>query len=225
MEYVEKTIVGFTFKVCEFGAAEFDDEEPYLRDWVAGVRERSIVIDVGAQYGNYTLPALAKGATVVAYEPVAASAAVLRRNIEANAFLADPAKWSVEEKLLWCANHPYPHALKKEVFGLLVSDLDAMIVTTLDDEVRLPGTVSWDLHLKIDAEGAELGILCGARETIRRHRPRILVEDHENAGENEVGQYPRRAESGAKMRVLLTELGYGIEVRERGRQRWWMCRA
>jgi tRNA A58 N-methylase Trm61 len=44
------------------------EEEPCFEAWCKGIRPGDVVIDAGAAFGNYTLPALAAGARVIAYE-------------------------------------------------------------------------------------------------------------------------------------------------------------
>ena len=69
-------------------------------------------------------------------------------------------------------------------------------MTTIDDFCRESGIVpDWIL---IDVEGYEYEVLLGAAETLRRHRPRVLVELH--------AQVSSEAARAAGQR-LLSELG------------------
>lgn len=59
--------------------------------------------------------------------------------------------------------------------------------------------------VKIDVEGDELKVLRGATETLRRHRPVLLIELHLNAME-------ARGENPREIGRMLAELGYGWET-------------
>lgn len=122
------------------------------------------VLDVGAAYGSYTLPALANGCTVTAWSPpynvrgVAFEAQVLRKSAELNG-------WVKGLKLHSTGLSDRCDTMTCDESGpFKVFPLD-----TLDEEPE------W---LKIDAEGAELAILRGGEQTIYSCQPRILLENH-----------------------------------------------
>jgi FkbM family methyltransferase len=133
-------------------------EPPREAAEVLGGRERSVrVLDVGAHIGLFGLYALDRfdGAEVVAIEPDPANAALLRRAIGANA----GERWRVIEA---CASTAPGSASFRRldagtdshvVFGR--DDPDAVDVPAIDVFDHLRGV---DL-LKLDAEGAEWGIL------------------------------------------------------------------
>jgi FkbM family methyltransferase len=52
-----------------------------------------------------------------------------------------------------------------------------VVVTTLDSVVRQQGFNRLDL-VKIDVEGAESRVLAGAKDTLKQHRPSLIVELH-----------------------------------------------
>ncbi len=72
-------------------------------------------------------------------------------------------------------------------------------VTTLDEWMRNDRAtpVSW---VKVDVEGAELAVLKGARNTLLRHRPKVVVEHH---------QYMDRSIEPACVE-LMRNYGYGL---------------
>lgn len=223
-EYVERELCGHRLRVVvpasigfpKHGTQEFEDDEPMLGPFADAIRPAVLVVDAGAQFGNYALVALARGARVVAYEPSDEARVILRENVEANGF-AD--RFVLRAECLWDGTE-YPSALCMEVFGA-ESPYSARSIATarLDDDV--PGIVD---HLKLDVEGAELGALLGARKILERCRPTVWVEIHDGAGTNEVGQYPVRIRSAGRIRELLVGLGYEIEELTRGVQRWWVAR-
>lgn len=127
------------------------------------------VLDVGAAYGSYTLPALAAGCTVTAWSPpynvrgVAFEASVLRKSAELNG-------WGDAIAVL-------ETGLSDSYATITCDESGPFRVEPLDDfALSRPGfKPSW---LKIDAEGAELAILRGGERTLREHRPRVLLENH-----------------------------------------------
>ncbi|MBU1449324.1 FkbM family methyltransferase [Patescibacteria group bacterium] len=145
-------------------ASELEIREKYFNP-----SPRQVVIDVGAQYGNYTLDACSLGAKVYAFEPNPESFEILRRNVEVNGFtnctLLNFGLWSKTDKLLIAGYAPH-------------SDWRGRFrVIALDEWVELNGMTKVDF-IKIDTEGAELEILKGGLNTLRRFKPKLLVEVH-----------------------------------------------
>lgn len=156
-----------------------DEYDAFRRD----VRPGDVVFDVGANLGAYTmLFAQWVGATgrVVAFEPAPAPYAGLSRLLEANAL-------SARVTLINAA------VSASEGFGTFLGDgvdgasrlvrapragtLDVPTVT-IDAVCRREGVMP--RLLKIDAEGAELDVLRGARDTIAAGGPalKVYVEMH-----------------------------------------------
>jgi len=127
----------------------------------------SVLVDVGANIGVYSVPAAASGATVVAYEPVSSTNAQLAANLA-----------------------PYPSALVRPVavgevagharmhgtgVGATLNDVrgSEVEVVRLDDEELPRGDV---IILKVDAEGRDIEVLRGAESFVRATQPVILCE-------------------------------------------------
>lgn len=65
---------------------QFHDDEPDTLAWLDRMPEGAVLWDIGANIGQYTMyAALQPGVRVLAFEPAAASYALLTRNIEINA--------------------------------------------------------------------------------------------------------------------------------------------
>jgi FkbM family methyltransferase len=163
--------------------------------WVA-LPDDAVVLDVGANFGVMTLAfakAFPKG-RVIAFESTHYAIGRLRRNLELNpdlaarvetvqSFVSDHAdsnpdlvayaSWRVDG-LTTGREHPVhvgtpqPHST------------DGVPSITVDEFVSSRNLDGLDL-LKIDTDGHELGVLRGARETIRKYRPLVIFE---------VGLYP-----------------------------------
>jgi FkbM family methyltransferase len=189
----------------------FDDEQE-LRDRWWHPTAGQTVLDIGAAFGSYVLPALALGARVIAFNPAPFDCELLEKNLELN-----PA-WGkrcmvVREGLYSRAGHFDPDrcvfvdegqtegVASPEMMGMIGNRADGG--AGFDKRQWLParpldsflaerpgiGAISW---IKIDVEGAELEVLKGAEKCLRMYRPRILVENHEfqhKGIENEVRDY------------------------------------
>lgn len=171
--------------------------------------ERPVALDIGASTGSLALlAALYPALTVHAFEPVDAVRSVLKRNLALN---------EIEHQV-----YVSPNAVGAQggVATFYVVEPDAMIalsmlggnphhskwhratqvsVTTVDAYVALHSIPRVDL-LKVDVEGGELYVLEGARETLHRDHPAVVVEANwQNV--NQYGYTPER---------LAAELhGYG----------------
>jgi len=78
--------------------------------------------------------------------------------------------------------------------------------TTLDDLAQRFGWERLD-WMKIDTEGAELGILRGGESVLRRFRPALLIEDH-----TDVYEFVARMNSRQRCTELLEDLGYHVQL-------------
>lgn len=149
---------------------------------LAHVPEGGIFFDVGSYFGYYALLAARRGAEVHAFEPSPPNFAHLYEHAALNP---------------WARLHCHRIALSDEVgraaFALASDDnrgtghlvtpgsgeaYSEIQATTLDAfvDAKKIGRIA---ALKIDVEGAELRVLRGAENTLRRDRPVLLVEVNE----------------------------------------------
>jgi FkbM family methyltransferase len=155
--------------------------QPYFHALSPGRQYRTIV-DAGAATGLFAIAACAAfaNAHVWAFEPSRRQRVVLHRNLRLNGF---DRRVDVMPTGLWQA----PDVLAFRTHGAigalrLVSDLPAALgfhervpVTSLDAWV-LDHRVSGIDLIKMDIEGAELEALAGARETLLRDGPDLLIQ-------------------------------------------------
>jgi tRNA G37 N-methylase Trm5 len=130
---------------------------PYLK---AGM----VVLDIGAGYGSYTLPALARGCIIHAVNLYHENYYHLEQNIKLNNFDDDD---------------------KFKHYGFAISSKDGkieaggkknVICRTIDTLfLTLPEKID---YIKLDVEGYELEALKGAKQTIIKNKPIILCENH-----------------------------------------------
>jgi FkbM family methyltransferase len=176
----------------------FDEQEVRDRHWHPGPGET--VIDIGAAFGSYALPALAAGSRVIAFNPADFDMELLEYNLGLNPEMAERCK-TVK---LGLYDRPGWFDADKCVFkpdaetGWIAPDLRGMMgnraddcagylaegnpnhlrCVTLDDWMQEhPGVVSVD-WMKLDVEGAEAAVLAGAVQTLGRFRPKLSIELH-----------------------------------------------
>lgn len=208
-----------------WATGRFDD------DLVAAVcrlvgRSPATLVDAGANVGLWTVPlarhAAAAGGAVVAFEPLAANAARLRDNVELNG-LAHVV--TVHELGLSSRRGRCRLTLREDFAagattgnaaiaiddgqddGFATEDVD---VAPLDELApSFPGRVAL---VKMDVEGHEDLVIEGARRTLRRDRPTIVLEW------NPV-YYARRG-TGATQRLEAAVAGLGYRALRRAGRRW-----
>lgn len=152
----------------------FDDEDAVRERWWH-IQPGDVILDVGAGFGSYALPALALGASkVYCFNPAFPDMCLLTANLVANtgfrerAILLDYGLHRQAGFFDWRVSRLYPdHApdrLPVRTFHDFLSDHPDL------------DRVDW---LKLDIEGAELHALqAGGAELITRFRPKLLIENH-----------------------------------------------
>lgn len=175
---VPNSLAVMTRYVVEERGDWFEDEIRFVRRLLLPGQR---VIDVGANYGVYTLSmAVAVGATgtVLSFEPVPTTTRWLRESVQANGFH--------QVEVLECAvsDKPGRGTFKVDVNAELSRLLDSggansqlidVDITTLDlcrEELRW-GTVDF---IKIDAEGQEPNVVRGGRQLLEDDSPLVMAE-------------------------------------------------
>lgn len=195
-------------------------KEPETVEWIKKyIRPNSVVYDIGANIGVYSFIAWAASggnATVYAFEPGFASFNLLCKNIYLNGCPDNviPFPVALAEKtgafnFYYASIQPSrakhyletvgeaPHKEVRPVFH------QPVLSYSLDEFIKTFG-IKKPHHMKIDVDGAELGLIRGARETLRDPGFRsILIEVYEylpghdevleiirSAGFHETARYP-----------------------------------
>jgi len=155
--------------------------EPELAYLEKVLSQGKVFVDVGANFGVYTLVASRLvGATgkVIAVEPTAESFVTLRENIALNHF-ANVSTFQVAltqttgKAWLYHGWDPVGNSLGKSP---LSSDEGEEVQTESLDNLLENGGISRVDVIKIDVEGAEELVLRGATKTITTNRPVIIFE-------------------------------------------------
>jgi len=156
-----------------------------FRACIEACRGCQCVFDVGGHIGLVTLPmsrAIAPGGHVYSFEPAAANANVLKRHLSDNKIknveVIESLVGHQDEERVEFFEDSSPSAMNSLVIKRDASryaptrrrqiSLDSFCATrALVPEV-----------IKIDVEGAELAVLRGAANTLRRHHPKIFLSVH-----------------------------------------------
>lgn len=159
-----------------------DEEQVRVKYYYPYIKKGDVVFDIGASFGSYTLPALAIGATVYAFSPEH-EFPLINRNVELNngfkeRYLSFP--WGFYSKDGWFKTDTMEFSTDGEVikqnegnwtgWWIRVTALDILPLKTFG-----PGKID---YIKIDTEGAELEVLKGGINTIKKYKPKILAELH-----------------------------------------------
>lgn len=152
-------------------AEDLIGEVPVL-DWLmAGVDDATLVWDVGAYQGHYSLVAAARGADVLAFEPVTAN----RERIATHADLndVDIDRWDVALSDATQTLHFDSGGPDSE--GQIDDAGDRTVEAVRGGQISPPPDV-----LKIDVEGHECAVLDGLGSHLDQAR-RVTVEVHDDA--------------------------------------------
>lgn len=163
--------------------------QPEVWDSLArSLPQGAVFLDVGAHIGYFSVKAALKvgeNGRVVAFEPNTETLRFLRVNIAAsglqNVIVEPIACWHRDEQLVLyasgAANTGASSLSRKNAEIIMESSPRPFTVRgrPIDDVVAELGLDRVDA-MKIDVEGAEFGVLQGARKTLVRFHPRLVIE-------------------------------------------------
>lgn len=188
-----------------------DEAEVRNRHWQ--ICEGDRVLDVGAAYGSYSLAALAMGAgRIWAWSPQdmpegVGEGAMFEESLRLNG-------WAARCKVFRTGIYDrsgYLNAMDQTLTEEERVGSDIIRVERLDDWAarEIPGEdrIDW---LKIDVEGAEVEVVNGGQELIRKFRPRIMVENHEFKAPGIEGRVRDAIMAIAPYRHVMTEPHHGV---------------
>ncbi|MGH9545463.1 MAG: FkbM family methyltransferase [Terriglobales bacterium] len=167
-------IVGASNHGCWLGSYEYGKQRAFQEV----VRQGSVVYDIGANVGFYTLLAsklVGRSGQVYAFEPAPRNCRLLQRHLEMNGVdnvsVVQMAVFSTNGEALFdsSANHSMGHLAACGTLKVPTIAIDRFV---FDQAMPAPEVI------KIDVEGAELEVLKGSYQTLCRHRPLILLATH-----------------------------------------------
>jgi len=155
--------------------------------------KEGVFIDVGANLGKYTVlmaKKLGSKGKVIGIEPEEHTVKLLKRNVEINnlknVFVIEKACSNKNGKsTLYLEDTIYSgglHSLKKYGHHIKEKIID---VEKLDSVVSKLQFKRVDL-IKIDVEGAELGVLQGSQKILKNYHPKIICESQDEESEKEI---------------------------------------
>jgi FkbM family methyltransferase len=181
-------------------------------------------MDIGANFGLFTRflsESAGPGGSVHSFEPTLAMSRVLNHNVKAlplgnvttSPFALSDRIGSARIKVPVHSNRApnYYEASLCIAPGTTVGEVEMIETTTLDAYCEA-NCIKGFTFIRCDVEGHEIAVLNGARRTLERFRPAILLE---------VNELLHEAGHGADVRKLIESLDYGIHVFENGAIRPW----
>jgi len=167
-------VVGAGTHGCWLGSYELSKQHRFT----AELRPGWVIYDVGANVGFYSLLAarcVGPSGRVFAFEPVPENLAYLRRHVALNA-LAQVTVYPIAVSDT-CAHLRFTRGANRSTGHLDNSgDLEVKTVT-LDNFVFGQGNPPPQI-MKVDVEGAEIRVLCGAQRILEIHRPLLFLATH-----------------------------------------------
>lgn len=170
--------------------------------WARYLKPGDLFIDVGASVGVYTIFAIERGATVVAFEPNADAARLFRENMSLN-------RYSPEFHEVALSDH---EGSTEMTFDLDVANHLVLVPDDRSSDVRCVPTTTLDqvigdrlvAGIKLDTEGSERLVLSGAAGALADKRIRMLQLEWNYASMKVLG------ETRENLAALLLEAGYKL---------------
>jgi len=160
---IHKAICGVQINTLEkWDELLWVDEEILGKRWIGPIRPGDVAIDAGFGPGAWTLTALAKGATVFAFDPKPHAVQILSEILAINDF---PGHCCIS-----------PIALRDRAGKIFYEGLwfRAITIDEFSNGIKLKQLD----HVNMDVEGSELEVIRGGRETIKKFHPRVVAEVH-----------------------------------------------
>ena len=175
-------------RISNFRAKTFSTKEPLTLKWIDGLTPGSVLWDIGANIGLYSIYAAKfKGIKVISFEPSVFNLELLVRNINLNlvsdlvSVIPLPLYKSSEVSQILLSSENIGAALNTfgEIYGQDGKDLMGIIKYNVlglsADDLLIKLGINQPTNLKIDVDGIEHLILAGATKLLARVQS-ILVE-------------------------------------------------
>ncbi|PKP05222.1 MAG: hypothetical protein CVU11_00760 [Bacteroidetes bacterium HGW-Bacteroidetes-6] len=176
-----------------------------IENFLQRLKPDFIVFDVGANIGVTTLPFSKKASKVFAFEPSSANFIRLKEHVELNQIenieLVNKGLGNKETTLLLETiddSNPGMNRIRKT--NTPKNNCEKVEIVTIDKFVSDYNIEKVDA-IKIDIEGFEMKAILGAKQTLQKFRPIMLIElDNENLKE--------QGDSAIELIKMLLETGY-----------------
>jgi FkbM family methyltransferase len=160
----------------------------YFLDILFSKYKEPIFFDIGANYGYYTVKYAELCKKVLSFEPVNQTYSVLASNIKRNKLQNVMAyKLGISDKKQDCMINLYSSSGNNSIFDRDIPSehpckkigTQHISLLSLDEFIQQNPAIYPDI-IKIDVEGSELNVLSGAKDTILKHSPVIVIEYSQN---------------------------------------------
>lgn len=195
--------------VRDYGKTDRDTAYRYVKSWRRA-------LDVGANVGIFACDFASRFDEVVAFEPMPPTRECLTVNVPSNVRI-EPFAVSDEPAFLKMYNTPSSGASFLCNHPGILNPLEALDADkVIEVEARTLDSFDFDAVdlIKLDIQGAEYAALLGARETILRHRPVILVEE-KAASVQKVGAAVNAAQVETIEKTSALLRSYGMVAKEK----------
>lgn len=192
------------------GLEKYSDFEKGEMDYVfSNVQDGSTVIDIGANFGLYTVSLAKKNPNIKihAFEPVATTFDLLKHNVAhndvaANAVLNNCALGEEKGELeVTVDRYAGNHLVMGGKSDNITQKVDVLV---LDAYVKANNIAKVDF-IKCDVEGAELLVLKGAKEILKKDKPKMLLEISD-------GWTKRFGYRAIELMNFLCDMGYSYKI-------------
>jgi FkbM family methyltransferase len=183
------------------------EDEKFLEEYIVPERNK-LFVDIGAYRGQWTQFVAKSGIEVHAFEPSPIPYAVLAEKAKkyTNFYTYHCALGDRDSEVtLSLAPFSLLGLINEKSRGREKNTVNVPIRTL--DEFKLADVGV----IKIDTEGYEVPILMGAKETILKNRPRLVIEVHKGTG-NALRSF---SEESHRIENILSNLGYSYKVHYR----------
>lgn len=155
-------------------------EKDAVLTWEKFLHKDSVVIDIGANTGYYTLVSAPVAQHVYAFEPSTREREMLTRNVDRNGFRNVTIRPEAISDECDQADLFLSGPDNKGMSGLQTPDnfmgsIEIVVTITLDSWMFSTRPARID-GIKIDVEGAELKVLNGLKKVLGEHQPFIFIE-------------------------------------------------
>lgn len=163
-----------------------DEYEPDLALLERFLTPGSVMVDVGASYGVYSLRAsrlVGDSGRIIAFEPALKSFGVLEQNLALNRasnVVCVRMALSDRDGEAFLYHHPDPGRNSLARVDDQVKNYEVVLVRTLDSMLSELGVTKVNF-IKVDAEGADELVLRGAQVTLTTFKPAVLFEYNPSA--------------------------------------------
>ncbi len=170
----KKWITGSGNHGCWLGSYEYEKQTLFAEI----IKEGSIVYDIGAHVGYYTLLAselTGPGGKVIAFEPLPENIRYMKEHLRLNRCKNVTV---YEAAVAEHSGSTFFEYGKSNYTGNLSSEADLKIKMVSLDDLFSRGEIPIPDYMKIDVEGAELLVLSGAKSILVNCHPTILLATH-----------------------------------------------